>query len=44
MKAQTAEEAEKKALLERLSRPSGLSDDEVMDKASSSSTVPSRTA
>jgi hypothetical protein len=34
LKHQTAEEAEKKALLERLSRPSGLSDDEVAEKAS----------
>ena len=34
LKHQTAEEAEKKALLERLSKPSGLSDDEVAEKAS----------
>jgi len=34
LKHQTAEEAEKHALLERLSKPSGLSDDEVADKAS----------
>ena len=34
MKAMHAEEEEKRALLERLSRPSGLSDDEVMEKAS----------
>jgi hypothetical protein len=33
MKAHEAAEAEKQALLDRLSRPSGLSDDEVMDKA-----------
>jgi len=33
-KAQHAEEEEKRALLERLSKPSGLSDDEVMEKAS----------
>ena len=33
-KAMYAEEEEKRALLERLSRPSGLSDDEVMEKAS----------
>jgi hypothetical protein len=33
-KAMHAEEEEKRALLERLSRPSGLSDDEVMEKAS----------
>jgi hypothetical protein len=30
----TAAEAEKKALLEKMSRPSGLSDDEVLEKAS----------
>ena len=29
----SAEEAEKKSLIERLSKPSGLSDDEVMKKA-----------
>jgi hypothetical protein len=29
-----AEEAEKKALLERMTKPSGLSDDEVLEKAS----------
>ena len=34
LKHQAAEEAEKKALLERLSKPSGLSDDEVAEKAS----------
>ena len=34
MKAMHAEEEEKRALLERLTRPSGLSDDEVMEKAS----------
>ena len=34
MKAMHAEEEEKRALLERLSKPSGLSDDEVMEKAS----------
>ena len=34
MKAMQAEEQEKNALLERLSKPSGLSDDEVMEKAS----------
>ena len=34
LKAQAAEEAEKRALLERLAKPSGLSDDEVMQKAS----------
>lgn len=34
LKAQNAEEAEKRALLERLAKPSGLSDDEVMQKAS----------
>ena len=34
LKAQDAEEAEKRALLDRLSKPSGLSDDEVMLKAS----------
>jgi hypothetical protein len=33
MKAHEAAEAEKKALLDRLARPSGLSDDEVMEKA-----------
>ena len=33
MKAHEAAEAEKQALLDRLSRPSGLSDDEVMEKA-----------
>ena len=33
-KAMHAEEEEKRALLERLSKPSGLSDDEVMEKAS----------
>lgn len=31
---QQAEEAEKKALLDRLSKPSGLSDDEVSERAS----------
>lgn len=34
LQAQAAEEAEKRALLERLAKPSGLSDDEVMQKAS----------
>ena len=34
MKAMHAEEEEKRALLERLTKPSGLSDDEVMEKAS----------
>jgi hypothetical protein len=34
LKHQHAEEAEKAALTERLSKPSGLSDDEIMDKAS----------
>ena len=34
LKHQQAEEEEKRALLERLSKPSGLSDDEVMEKAS----------
>jgi hypothetical protein len=34
MKHQKAEEAEKQALLERLTKPSGLSDDEVAEKAS----------
>jgi len=34
MKHQQAEEAEKAALMERLSKPSGLTDDEVMAKAS----------
>ena len=34
LKAQQAEDEEKRALLERLSKPSGLSDDEVMEKAS----------
>jgi hypothetical protein len=34
LKAQDAEEAEKRALLDRLSKPSGLSDDEIMQKAS----------
>jgi len=34
MRRQSAEEAEKKALIERLSKPSGLSDEEVMKKAS----------
>jgi hypothetical protein len=33
MKAQNAEEAAKAALFERLSKPSGLSDDEIMQKA-----------
>jgi hypothetical protein len=33
MKAHEAAEAEKQALLDRLSKPSGLSDDEVMEKA-----------
>jgi len=34
LKHQQAEEEEKRALLERLTKPSGLSDDEVMEKAS----------
>ncbi|GEP54126.1 hypothetical protein [Reyranella soli] len=34
LKAQHAEDEEKRALLERLTKPSGLSDDEVMEKAS----------
>lgn len=34
LKAQQVEEEEKRALLERLTKPSGLSDDEVMEKAS----------
>ncbi len=34
LRHQQAEEEEKKALLERLSKPSGLSDDEVAEKAS----------
>ena len=34
MRRQSAEEAEKKALIERLTKPSGLSDEEVMKKAS----------
>jgi hypothetical protein len=34
MKKLTAAEAEKKALLDKMSRPSGLSDDEVLEKAS----------
>ena len=34
LKAQAAEDAEKKALLDWLAKPSGLSDDEVMEKAS----------
>ena len=34
MRKHEAAEAEKKALLDRLNRPSGLSDDEVMEKAS----------
>ena len=33
MKAHETAEAEKQALLDRLARPSGLSDDEVMEKA-----------
>jgi hypothetical protein len=33
MKVHEAAEAEKQALLDRLARPSGLSDDEVMEKA-----------
>ena len=35
LKAMTAEEAEKRELIDRLSKPSGLSDDQVMDKAAS---------
>ena len=34
MRAHEAAEAEKKALLERLSKPSGLSDEEIAEKAS----------
>ena len=34
MKAHEAAEAEKREMVERLSRPSGLSDDEVIEKAS----------
>ena len=34
MKAQAAAEAEKHAMMERLSKPSGLSDDEILEKAS----------
>lgn len=34
LRLQEAEEAEKKALLDRLSKPSGLSDDEVAERAS----------
>jgi hypothetical protein len=34
LKHQAAEEAEKKALLDRLTKPSGLTDDEVAEKAS----------
>src|SRR5258707_2389922 len=34
MKAHAAAEAEKKAFLERLSKPSGLTDDQVIEKAS----------
>jgi len=34
MKAHAAEEAEKKAFLERLSKPSGLTDEQVIEKAS----------
>jgi hypothetical protein len=34
MKALAAEEAEKEALLDKMRRPSGLSDDEVLEKAS----------
>ena len=34
LKAMQAEEEEKRALLERLTKPSGLSDEEVMEKAS----------
>jgi hypothetical protein len=33
-KAQAAAEAEKHAMMERLSKPSGLSDDEILEKAS----------
>src|SRR6185295_17040053 len=33
MRRRASEEAEKKALIERLSKPSGLSDEEVMKKA-----------
>ena len=34
MKAHAAAEAEKKAFLDRLSKPSGLTDEQVIDKAS----------
>ncbi|MFO1082138.1 MAG: hypothetical protein U1E23_16095 [Reyranellaceae bacterium] len=34
MRARAAEEAEKQALLEKMSKPSGLSDDEIIEKAS----------
>ena len=34
MKALAAEEAEKEALLDKMRRPSGLSDDEIIEKAS----------
>jgi hypothetical protein len=34
LRHQQAEEAEKKALLDRLNKPSGLTDDEVAEKAS----------
>lgn len=34
LRHQQAEEEEKRALLERLTRPSGLSDEEIMEKAS----------
>jgi hypothetical protein len=33
MKAQAAAEAEKHAMMERLSKPSGLTDDEILEKA-----------
>ena len=34
LKAKHAEEAEKEALLEKMRKPSGLSDDEIIEKAS----------
>lgn len=34
LKAQTAAEAEKHAMMERLSKPSGLTDNEILEKAS----------
>ncbi len=44
LKAQAAAEAEKHAMMERLSKPSGLTDDEILEKASIMSPAPSRTA